>query len=334
MNMALDCPSFALGTFARDGDAPFFGTVMNDEVIPVSDVMTAARFRKEPTLFSLLQDWDRSLDVLCTSLSAGSYTRGIPLTHLCACAPLPEVGQIFCAGANYRKHVIEMVVALGAGPETEGMTEDERRTFAKALLARQMSESNPFIFLKSTSSIAGPCDDLVLPEYSNRMDWEIELGVVMGAPTYQVSRDDAAAHIAGYLLVNDLTARDQVFRKDPGAVGPDWLAAKGGLGFLPTGPYFVPRQFIADPQDLAMRLLVNGEVMQDDTTADMTFDIARQIEHISSYVRMRPGDLLCTGTPAGNGITRGRFLQPGDVMEAEIEGLGRQIVRCVKQTRE
>jgi 2,4-diketo-3-deoxy-L-fuconate hydrolase len=324
--------SFALGTFARESGAAFPGVVINQEVIPVSQVLTDARFPQELTLFALLQDWDRSFDALRASLSRGSYnTHGVALTDLRVCAPLPEVGQIFCTGANYRNHVIEMVVAMGAGPDTDGMTPEERRTFAKALVARQICESNPFIFLKSTSSIAGPCDNLVIPPFSNKVDWEIELGVVMGAATYRVSRAQANAHVAGYLLVNDLTARDKVHRKDPGALGPDWLAAKGGPGFLPTGPYFVPAPFVPDPQNLAMRLWVNGELMQDDSTSDMTFDIPRQIEHISSCVRMRPGDLLCTGTPAGNGITRGRFLQPGDTMEAEIEGLGRQVVHCLSQ---
>jgi 2,4-diketo-3-deoxy-L-fuconate hydrolase len=333
--MALQGASFALGTFSREGETPFLGAVVDEDVIPVADVMTDTRSRGAPTLFSLLQDWDRNFDALCASLRAGSSAiRGIPLSQVRAGAPLPEAGQIFCAGANYRRHVIEMVVALGVGRDTDGMTADERRTFAQSLLARQISESDPFIFLKSPSSIAGPCDDLVIPSFSNKVDWEIELGVVIAKPTYQVSREDAGDSIAGYMLVIDVTARDRTHRRDPGALGPDWLAAKGAPGFLPTGPYFVPKQFVADPHNLAMRLLVNGEVMQDDSTADMTFDIARQIEHISRYSRMRPGDLLCTGTPGGNGITRGRFLKPGDLMEAEIEGLGRQVVHCVSSPGE
>lgn len=328
--MALQSSAFALGNFARDGETPFLGAVIGELVIPAADIITDTGSRGAPTLFSLLQDWDRNFEALCASLRIRSLeSRGIPLTQLRVCAPLPEAGQVFCAGANYRKHVIEMVVALGAGPDTDGMPADERRRFAQRLLERQIAESDPFIFLKSTSSIAGPCDDLVIPQFSNKLDWEVELGVVIARPTYQVSREDAGANIAGYMLVNDLTARDRTHRKDVGALGPDWLAAKGGPGFLPTGPYFVPKQFVADPQNLAMRLLVNGEIMQDDSTADMTFDIVRQIEHISRYVYLRPGDLLCTGTPGGNGVTRGRFLKPGDIMEAEIEGLGRQVVRCV-----
>jgi 2,4-didehydro-3-deoxy-L-rhamnonate hydrolase len=327
--MTSQCPSFALGHFTRAGESPIFGAVVGEEVYRVADLVSDGA-RTDYSLFTMLQDWDLHFAALCSSLSDGARrARAIPLVDLKPCAPLPEAGQIFCAGANFSKHVIEMVVAFGAGPETDNMSSDERRAHAKALLSRQKSESNPFIFLKSVSSIAGPRDDLVIPQFSAKLDWEIELGVVIGAPTYQVSRQEALASVAGYMLVNDLTARDRVHRKDPGALGPDWLASKGGVGFLPTGPYFVPKQFIADAQNLSMRLMVNGEVMQDDTTADMTFDIARQIEHISSYVRMRPGDLLCTGSPAGNGVARGRFLQPGDVMEAEIDGLGRQIVHCV-----
>lgn len=328
--MVFEYPSFALGTFSRGEAPPFFGAVINEEVVAISAIMTETQFRTRSTLFALLQDWDRSFEALCTALRKGSHSgHAIPLSEVRALAPLPETRQVFCTGANYRNHVVEMVAALGAGKETEGMDVDERRAYARMMVGRQLAESNPFIFLKSSSSIAGPCDDLVIPEFTQKMDWEIELGVVIGTPTYQITRQQAAASIAGFMLVNDLSARDRLSRKDPGALGPDWLASKGGPGFLPTGPYFVPKQFIADPQKLSMRLLVNGEVMQADSTSDMTFDIARQIEHISTYCRLQPGDLLCTGTPAGNGVTLGRFLKPGDVMEAEIEGLGRQVVHCV-----
>ena len=183
--------------------------------------------------------------------------------------------------------------------------------------------------MKSVSSISGPLDDLVLPEFSSKIDWELELAVVIGAPTLRASRSEYSNSVAGYMMVNDITARDKVRRTDVGALGPDWLASKGAPGFLPMGPYFVPREFVADPHDLGLRLKVNGELMQDDRTSDMTFDIGRQIECISAQVLMLPGDVLCTGSPAGNGVARGRFLKPGDLIEAEIEGLGQQVVHCV-----
>lgn len=223
-----------------------------------------------------------------------------------------------------------MVQILGVPPDTDGMNAQEKRAFGEAYVARQLAESEPYVFMKTVSSIAGPCDDLILPDFSDKADWEIELGAVIGHVPKGTTRKSALSCVAGYMVVNDLTARDKVRRTDPGAIGPDWLSAKGAPGFLPTGPYFVPAAYVADPQNLMMTLKVNGEVMQSESTSDMTFDIAWQVAFIARHVRMLPGDILCTGSPAGNGVTRGRFLKAGDVMEAEIAGLGQQVVRCIK----
>lgn len=320
---------FALGSFARGINSAFLGVVQDEWVIPVR-AFDVLKFGPDVTLFDLLNDWDSSFALLKDAVAAGAWAgHRVRSADLIPRAPLPQARQIFCTGANYRKHVVEMVIAMGS-PETEGMDTEQRRAFGTAYVARQIAESNPYIFMKPSTAIAGPCDDLVLSGLSECVDWEIELGAVIGAPAYRVSRADALAFVAGYMIVNDLTARDKVRRTDPGAIGPDWIAAKGAPGFLPIGPLFVPAEFIADPHDLGMRLAVNGEIMQDDRTSDMTFDIARQIEYLSAHSRMMPGDILCTGSPAGNGVTRGRYLKDGDVMEAEIDGLGRQIVRCIR----
>jgi 2-keto-4-pentenoate hydratase/2-oxohepta-3-ene-1,7-dioic acid hydratase in catechol pathway len=145
----------------------------------------------------------------------------------------------------------------------------------------------------------------------------------------RVPRRDALSYVAGYTIVNDITARDRVFRPDLPGIGTDWLAAKNAPTFLPAGPWLVPAAFAGDPMKLRITLSLNGEVMQDESTADMIFDVARLIEHTSSIATMLPGDLLLTGSPAGNGASRGRFLRPGDVMEGAITGLGRQRNRCV-----
>ncbi len=296
--------------------------------MPVAE-LAAGRVPADVTLDWFLEDWAVRLTLVEDALAADAdRTHRIALTGMRALSPLPRPPQIFCAGANYGKHVVEMVIAHGAGPLSEGMDTDQRRSLAEAHVAQQKIDGAPYIFMKTVSSVAGPCDPLKLVSFSNQLDWELELGVVIARDTYQVSREDALSCVAGYMIVNDVTARDKVKRPEVGAMGPDWLASKGGPGFLPTGPYLVPAKFVADPQNLAMRLSVNGEIMQDDTTADMTFNIARQIEFISAHVRLLAGDLLCTGSPAGNGVARGIFLKDGDVMEAEIEGLGRQRVVC------
>ena len=314
--------SFSLGTFSSGTSAPFLGVVRGQTVTPVFDLVPTS-FQRDTTLRELLKDWPRYFAILSEAVSAATDpTKSLELADLRVLAPIPDPRQVFCAGANYRRHVIQMVVAVGSGPETEKMSADERRRFGEAYVARQLAESRPYVFMKPVTAVAGPYDDLILPAHSSKMDWEIELGVVIAGEAYQVSRAAAMSHVAGYMVVNDLTARDKVRRTDPGAIGPDWIAAKGGPGFLPSGPYFVPAAFVPNPLDLAMRLSVNGELMQDDRTSDMTFDIATQIEFISGYARMLPGDILCTGSPAGNGIARGIFLEDGDVMEVEIVGFG------------
>jgi 2,4-diketo-3-deoxy-L-fuconate hydrolase len=318
---------FALGRFVRGQSGPFLGAVIEDTVTPVSQLDST--FSPDVTLRELLCDWPSNLAKLKAAVCSARAEGGVAMANLRACAPLPDARQVFCTGANYRRHVLEMVVANGAGPDTDGMDAEARRAYGEAYIARQIAESSPYVFMKTVTSISGPCDPLMLPDFSDKIDWEIELGAVIGTMTYKVPRTAALSCVAGYMIVNDLTARDRVRRTDPGAIGPDWVAAKGAPGFLPTGPYFVPAEFIANPHDLRMRLMVNGQTMQDDRTSDMTFDIARQIEFISSYARMLPGDILCTGSPAGNGVIRGVFLRDGDIMEAEIDGLGRQVVRCV-----
>ena len=319
---------FALGRFMTPGDGrPFLGVVVDQAVIPVASLV-GDRLSRDATASQLLEDWTANLAAIKQALAAddGRAPR-IPVADLTTLAPVPNPPQVFCTGANYGRHLVEMAVAVG-GPETEGLDADQRRRLGEAYLARQKVESSPYVFMKPVTTVAGPFDRLVLPSFSDRGDWEIELGVVIGIPTYRVSRADALKHVAGYMVVNDLTARDKVKRTDPGAIGPDWIASKGAPGFLPTGPYLTPAEFVPDPQNLGLRLSVNGVMMQDDSTSDMTFDVARQIEFISSYARLLPGDILCTGTPGGNGVTRGIFLKDGDVMEAEIDGLGRQTTRC------
>lgn len=326
--MTVESRKFALGSFSRQGGVPFLGLLIDDAVVPVAEV-TRGKISASATMLDLLRDWTGSLATLKAALAAHHAPAATPVSDLTAHAPIPTPPQLFCTGANYGRHVIGMVMSTGGGPGTENMNQDELRAFAEGAVKKQKAESNPFVFMKPVTSVIGPCDPLVLPDFSEKADWEIEIGVVMGVETYRVSRDKALDCVAGYMVVNDLTARDKVKRTDIGAIGPDWIASKGAPGFLPTGPYLVPAEFVPDPQSLDMRLSVNGLVMQDDNSSDMTFDIARQIEFISSYARLLPGDIICSGTPGGNGITRGIFLKEGDVMEAEIEGLGKQITHCV-----
>jgi 2-keto-4-pentenoate hydratase/2-oxohepta-3-ene-1,7-dioic acid hydratase in catechol pathway len=155
---------------------------------------------------------------------------------------------------------------------------------------------------------------------------------VIGRAGRRVPPSEALDLIAGYTIANDLTSRDALARWDAGTLGIDWLAGKNAPTFLPVGPLLVPAQFVGDPQDLQIKLTVNGRTMQDESTADMLFDVAQLISYLTTITEIRPGDIVLTGSPAGNGASHGIFLAPGDVMEGAITGLGTQRNRCVAES--
>jgi 2-keto-4-pentenoate hydratase/2-oxohepta-3-ene-1,7-dioic acid hydratase in catechol pathway len=169
----------------------------------------------------------------------------------------------------------------------------------------------------------------VLPRTGTQHDWELELAVVIGTPARHVAPRDALRHVAGYTICNDITTRDLVYRDDLKKIGTDWLAAKNAPTFTPTGPFLVPAHYAADPGDLRITLRHNGVTRQDESTSDMIFDVATLISYTSSLVSLAPGDLLMTGSPAGNGAHWGVYLRHGDVIDSEITGLGHQRNACV-----
>ena len=179
----------------------------------------------------------------------------------------------------------------------------------------------PVIFFKATSSIMGPNDDVEIPRTSVKSDWEVELGVVIGKHTKYVSVDAALSHVAGYCVVNDLSERDfQIHRSG------QWVKGKSCDTFGPIGPWLVTRDEVANPQDLAMYLEVNGHRYQDGSTRTMHFDVATVISHLSQFMSLQPGDVISTGTPPGVGMGQRPevYLKPGDYMELGVEGLGVQ----------
>ena len=184
--------------------------------------------------------------------------------------------------------------------------------------------TQPVVFLKHPNTVVGPHDDVLVPRGATKVDWEVELGVVIGRRArYLESAEEALAWVAGYVLSNDVSERG--FQLDPTVSGGQWSKGKCAETFNPLGPWLVPAGDVADPQALALRSFVNGEPRQDSTTADMLFDVATLVLHLSRFMVLEPGDLLNTGTPQGVALS-GRFpyLSVGDVMEIEIDGLGRQ----------
>ena len=222
-------------------------------------------------------------------------------------ASLPEVGgnprlgpcvghfgKFLCIGLNYSDHAAETGAAI---PE------------------------HPILFFKANSAIVGANDDVVMPRGSTNTDWEVELGVVIGTTAKYVSKENALDHVAGYCVVNDVSERHFQTK-----LTGQWTKGKSCDTFGPTGPYLVTRDEIPDPQNLAMSLDVNGKRMQTGNTATMIFTVAEIIEHLSGLMTLHPGDIITTGTPpgVGMGMKPPVYLAVGDVMELEIEGLGKQ----------
>jgi 2,4-didehydro-3-deoxy-L-rhamnonate hydrolase len=321
---------FALGRFSEGHETPFIGVVIDGDRVVRLDSVTGPR---GTTLADLWANWDTTIE-RCSAWLHGK-DRQLPeaasLTSLTVHAPI-EPRQIICTGANYKKHVVDLVVAQGAGADTAGMTVEERRVHVTRRVEERAMTGTPYAFSKLVSAMAGPFDDIFIPRDAEQFDWELELGVVIGRPSWRVPRERALAHVAGYVIVNDLTRRELVYRSDLKGIGSDWLRSKSGPGFMPCGPLLVPRRFIPQPQDLRLELKVNGRLMQDESTADMMFDIAAQIEYVTRYVKLLPGDLLATGSPAGNGMHHGQFLQAGDVMQGSITGLGTQCNTFIAET--
>lgn len=281
----------------------------------------------------LFERWDDTVDAVAQSLSRAGED-GLERRWPGAVVPISSVRllppvvprQILQAGANYRTHVVQLIVAQR---RRQGESEDAAHERAAALMDERAAHGTPYIFVGLPTSLCGAEDDVVLPALGSQHDWELELAVVIGARAWRVDRRDALSVVAGYTIANDLTSRDLVHPRDLPDIGTDWFLAKNAPTFLPVGPSVVPRAFVPDYRQLRLTLRVNGTVMQDAPASDMIFGIEQLIEHASHRVELLPGDLLLTGSPAGNGAHFGRFLQPGDVMEGTISGLGTQRNRCV-----
>jgi 2,4-diketo-3-deoxy-L-fuconate hydrolase len=315
--------AFAIGTFSRSDETPFAGIIIDGRVTRLEAHLGAA-----VSVRGLLEHWSesfRELQALADQLTPEGCEHR--LDELRPLIPVQPPGQLFQAGANYKQHLVELLLARQ--DRSHDLTTDAERRKAIALLDERARTGAPYVFVSNACSLAGAEDDVVLPAEVRQPDWELELAVVIGQTAKRISREHALDVVAGYTICNDITARDRVFRPDILGIGTDWLAGKGWATFSPVGPYLVPAEHVGNPQNLQIKLRLNGEVMQDSSTADMMFDIARLIEYTSSITELHPGDLLLTGSPSGNGVHHGRFLSFGDVLEGEITGLGTQRNRCV-----
>ena len=213
--------------------------------------------------------------------------------------PLRGTGKIIGVGLNYRDHAAETGLPV---------------------------PKEPTLFLKPTSALCGPTDDLVIPRDGKSVDWEVELGVVIGKPGVYIAEHDARDHVLGYCVGIDFSERDFQFNR-----GGQGFKGKSPDTFCPLGPLLVTRDEIADPQKLTMRLSVNGQLKQNSSTHEMIFSVAELVSYISRFMSLQPGDVILTGTPAGvgHGQKPPVYLQPGDTVTASIEGLGEQTHKVV-----
>jgi len=297
--------SFQSGREARAG------LLVNDKVYDAARVSGVAEWS---SVMGALQQWSqahRAFSDAAKRIDGGkSRAQGVPVGRAKLLAPVLYPGQIYCAGANYRDHVAEMDRAQGKEP---GPT------------MKDLGEK-PWHFVKTgRSSVVGPGAVVKIPGYSKAVDWEIELTAVIGKAAKDVPVEKALSFVAGYTIANDLSARDAMKRTAVPPTAPfafDWVSQKCFDGACPIGPWIVPAAEIRNPHNLALKLWVGDELMQDSNTSNLIFDVAEQIAMLSSRVTLRPGDLILTGTPAGVGMPRKRFLQPGETVRLWVEKIG------------
>jgi 2-keto-4-pentenoate hydratase/2-oxohepta-3-ene-1,7-dioic acid hydratase in catechol pathway len=271
------------------------------------------------SVLGLLEHWERIEPLLIDRVERQAHESLVPVMISTLGAPVLYPGAIYCAAANFRDHMHAMAVKLNQPDEP-----DPREIDLK-----------PYHFIvPGRSCIAGPDDPLRLPSFGKNVDWEIELVAVIGKPAYQVAPQRALEHVAAYTIGNDVSVRDHRFLKIPNVPSQslfrtDFLSMKAFDQSCTIGPWLTLSRDIPDPQRLEMKLWVDDELMQDSSTAEMIFTVAEQISYLSSRVTLLPGDLVMTGTPAGTGMERDRFLRPGETIRMSIEGIGEMTQRVV-----
>ena len=301
-------------------DLTLTGFYDDDRVIPIDQTVEA--YCEDLGVELMLPTTDDLLDLLPPDGAAFEATRAlsewverlddvaleeltIPTDEVRLLVPIGNPKKVFLLAGNYSAHVVERGGA-----------------------AAERGETFPYVFMKpSTTTLTGPSEPVRLPRVSpNHVDWECELGVVIGRRCKNVDEADALAYVAGYTVVNDIT--DRKFTPNPARKSRerdkffDWLHGKWHDTFCPMGPCVLSADSVADPQDMPIRLDVNGVVKQDANTSQMVFPVAAVVSFISRFVTLEPGDVISTGTPSGVGSATGTFLKPGDVVRATIGGIG------------
>lgn len=299
---------FRLLSYVGNEGAPRAGLLLEDE--RVLDIESALGARQDlrgkgapNSTLSILENWDEFFPMLKeTAFSGREFASAVvgPLANVMLAAPILYPPNIYCAAANYVDHSKEM--KGGALPDK--------------------AKARPYFFSKlPRQTVIGPGECIRIPYPDAKVDWEAEIGVVIGRRCRNVAASRAMEHVAGFVIFNDLSDRARNFRED-WHFKFDWLGGKSFNTSAPMGPWITPVGFVADPHRLSIQLWVNNEMMQSASSRQMHFTIPEQIEYLSELLTLLPGDVIATGTPAGVGHARGVYLKPGDRVKISIEGLG------------
>jgi 2,4-diketo-3-deoxy-L-fuconate hydrolase len=314
---------YKLGMF-QQGNRAFVGLVVAKDALVVD--LSRANVGAPATLKALIAGWDAAMAGRIAALASASVRQApafsFKIAAVKALPPISDPSVLLNAAVNYQEHATEMrsastVAANAASVDPKVSQGIPGYWNRKPGDPRQ----NPYYFIKATSSITGHGDPILLPPGRHQIDWECELNIVIGRTAKRVKAEQAAEYIFGYTLDNDVS--DRAGRAD-GRHGTDWAVAKSHDTFFPMGPYVVPRQFVPNPQKLAIRFSLSGKVMQDSNTDRMTHDVYELVEYASHLMTLKPGDMISTGSPAGVGAGRATpiFFKDGDTSTCTIEGIG------------
>jgi 2-keto-4-pentenoate hydratase/2-oxohepta-3-ene-1,7-dioic acid hydratase in catechol pathway len=301
--------SYRLLTY-RSGDGfANVGLLIGDQVVDLAAELKARGSNGIPTasVDEILSQWDAARPVLEEIAARPEGGTAKPIGEVTLLAPIANPGAIYCAAANYYDHAREM----SSGRELD------------------KSKIEPYFFIKSSGAVTAPGAAVHLPvAHSQKFDWEAELAAVVGRAARNLTLDDALDCLAGYTICNDMSARDHMKRED-WPFGSDWFSQKSWENSAPMGPWITPASDVPDPQNLTIKTWVSGELMQDSSTNQMVFSVAELLVALSRQITLKPGDVVPTGTCAGVGAAKGRFLKPGDDVKIEIERLGTLANPCV-----
>jgi 2-keto-4-pentenoate hydratase/2-oxohepta-3-ene-1,7-dioic acid hydratase in catechol pathway len=302
---------YRLVSYADRQALPRAGILADGHVVGAQDVLGEGFV----SVLDILRAWADTHARIVRAVESGALKgKGTPLPDLKLLAPVLYPGAFYCAGANYWDHL-------------EEMAEIAKRTTGTAPSMKKGAE--PWFFMKTAAgSIIGTDTPARLPNFSRQVDWEAELGVVIGKKVRNISEQQAFEAVAGYLIVNDLSARDLMKREGTPFIY-DWIGQKCFEDGAPMGPWLTPAAYISDPGTLDIKLWVNGVIKQNSNTSRLVHNIAEQVAYLSRHVTLYPGDIIATGTPAGVGMPRGEFLKVGDEVKIEIAELGMLTNRMV-----